>query len=287
MRRPQEIGKERQAMTAIVQLTGAFEGIASAHIARIKTQVERSQQFFDELWPVYTRLRVGKEFHQGRAEAKAPINKELLIIITAEGSLSGDIDMRLVERLLREYTPHTHDIVVIGHHGATLLQQRGVKPKEVFSLPAQDEDLATAAILTYVQQYKTTIVYYQAYLSLMKQEIKNISLSAAVQERGETTERTDESAYISDLNYIFEPSVQEVVGYMERSMLGVALNEVVLESKLAQQASRFRAMSAARTRAKEAEQDLVWQFNHAGRALKDERTREIVNTLRRTRGVMT
>ena len=285
MRRPQEIGKERQAMTSIVQLTGAFEGIASAHIARIKTQVERSQQFFDELWPVYTRLRVGKEFRHGRTEATAPIDKELLIIITAEGSLSGDIDMRLVERLVKVYTPRTHDIVVIGHHGATLLQQREIKPKEVFRLPAQDEELATAAILAYVQQYKMTMVYYQAYLSLMKQEIKNISLSAVVQERGETTERTDENAYISDLNYIFEPTVREVVGYMERSMLGVALNEVVLESKLAQQASRFRAMSAARTRAKEAEQDLVQQFNHAGRALKDERTREIVNTLR-TKGVM-
>jgi len=68
MRRPQEIDKERIAMSSIVQLTGAFEGIASgAHIARIKNQVQQSELFFRELWATYTALRVGKEFHSGHS----------------------------------------------------------------------------------------------------------------------------------------------------------------------------------------------------------------------------
>jgi F0F1-type ATP synthase gamma subunit len=118
----------------------------------------------------------------------------------------------------------------------------------------------------------------------MNQDVKSIALSAAVQERGESLENAGElDDLITDVNFIFEPSIPAVVDYMERSMLGVALSEVILESKLAQQASRFRAMSAARSRAKESEEDLRLQFNHAGRAIKDERTKEIVSSVLRSK----
>ena len=115
----------------------------------------------------------------------------------------------------------------------------------------------------------------------MKQEVKQIALSAAVQERGQSLEKSGElDAYITDVNYIFEPTIPAVVDYMEQSMLGVALSEVIMESKLAQQASRFRAMSAARSRARDSEDELRLQFNDADRAIKDERTKEIVNAMR-------
>lgn len=282
MRRPLEIEKEKQTMASIVQLTGAFEGIASANIARIKNQVESSEAFFKELWPIYTRLRVSKKFHHGRVSLKPLIDKELVIIVTAEGSLSGDIDMRLIDLMLKNHNPAHQDIIAIGHHGASLLRQRKVAIRSVFELPEHSESLNIEAILSEVQAYTSTRVYYQAYVSLMNQVIKDITLSAAVEEMGESSvEPQDKGAYISDTNYIFEPSVAEVISHMELSMLGVALSEVVLESRLAQQASRFRAMTTARSRAKDAQQELIRQYNHAGRALKDERTREIINSLRK------
>lgn len=278
MRRPQEIAHEGQAMRSIVQLTGAFEGIASMHIARIKDQVQQSETFFDELWQIYTQLRVGKEFHSGRQSTKNIIDRELVIIVTSEGSLSGNIDQRLVESFLMGYDSSTQDIIVIGHHGATLLSQRSIAYNSVYKLPEQDKNLDVEDILKEIQSYRTTTVHYQAYVSLMIQEIKQIELNKEVQERGEKINK-DEN-YISELNYIFEPSVSSVVGHMERSMLRVALNEVILASKLAQQASRFRAMSTAQTRAKESAEDLRQQLNYAKRSLKDERTREIINGLR-------
>lgn len=287
MRRPQEIDTDVQTMNSIVQLTGAFEGIASAHIARIKDQVKQSELYFADLWQVYIKLRVGKEFHLSHISRDAVVKKDLIIVVTAEGSLSGDIDKRVIDTMLESYAHARQDIVVIGHHGVTLLNQRKIKVLDSIRLPSQDgtgaSDKGIERVLAYVQQYQSTVVYYQAYVSLMRQEIKNISLSAAIQERGDEISEKETDAYISDKNYIFEPSVAEVITHMERSMLGVALNEVMIESKLAQQASRFRAMSAARIKAKESQSELVRQYNYAGRALKDERTREIINSLRRGR----
>lgn len=283
MRRLQEIDRDITTTGSIVQLTGAFEGIASAQIARIKDQVQQSELFFKELWPTYTALRVSKGFRKRKAQRQRETKKDLLIVITSEGSLSGDIDQRLIEQFLAVYHKNKHDLVVIGRHGEVLLKQHHVQPQHVYSLPDQaHEATVVQSVVEHVQQYEAATVYFQSYTSLMSQTIKNIALNAVVQERGDSLERSGEiDALITDVNYIFEPTIIAVIEYMERSMLGIALSEVLLESKLAQQASRFRAMSAARIKAKDTVSDLMLQYRRGSRAIKDERTKEIISALRR------
>lgn len=60
-------------------------------------------------------------------------------------------------------------------------------------------------------------------------------------------------------------------------MMSVALSQVILESKLAQYASRFNAMSMAHKKAGEIQEDLRRLYNQARRSEDDERTREIIN----------
>src|SRR5260221_6101925 len=110
------IGRERDDMCTIANLTSVFESLASMHISEIKTQVQQSQQFFDDLWHIYTQIRVDSLFRFGREAHEAVIDKELLIAITAEGGFSGDIDQKLITMMLKDYDAEKHDIVVIGHH---------------------------------------------------------------------------------------------------------------------------------------------------------------------------
>jgi F-type H+-transporting ATPase subunit gamma len=279
MRQLSEISQRRDAMATMVGLTGAFEGIASMRIAQIKDQVQQSEQFFGELWRIYSQIRVDELFHFGRRQsAQRVINKELLILVTAEGGFSGDIDERLVKAALSHYDSERNDIIVIGHHGVVLLQQRDVNPKRSFQLPQKDRNITAAPLIGEVQKYDSTTVYYQSYKSLMNQDIKTIKLSSAVTERGKAVEAGKE--LISESNYIFEPSTFAVIDHLERSMMQITLSEVILESKLAQYASRFRAMSVAKDRADDSLGDLTWQYMRAKRHLKDERLKEIMNGLR-------
>lgn len=279
MKRPQELLKDVQAMQTLVGLTDIFEGIASMQISKIKNQVLQSQQFFDELWPIYTQLRVDKDFHFGRGGKNQALNKELLVIITAEGTLSGDIDQKLIQLMLSQYDESKQDIIVIGHHGALQLAQRGVRFKRYYKLPSKDRDINVSPIVQEVQTYKTTTVYYQTYVSLMVQDVKRISLQAAVQEQAR---KAKASKYeISDKTYIFEPSTYEVVDHLERSMLHIALSQTILESKLAQYASRFQAMSSAHKLAEDSQGEIRVEYNRARRAIKDERLKEIIGGLRK------
>lgn len=282
MRRPLEIKKEVNTMDTLVTLTSAFEGIASAHLARIRNEVLESNAFFEDLWQVYSKLRVDKIFHFGRKVGDKPIiDKELFVLITAEGGFSGDVDIRMIRLMHKAYDPEKNDIIVVGRHGVTQLEQRGIKFRKFYPLPVSDLHTNVTPLVKDVTEYKSTSVFYPKYLTLSDQEITRIQLSAVVQEMGSEVEINDE--IISEINYIFEPSVHDVVSHLERSMLFISISQFILDSKLAQYASRFRAMSAAHHTAFEAKHNSQVEYRRAVRGVQDERLKEIMNSLRKIR----
>lgn len=286
MKRPNELEREELAMGTLVELTSVFEGIASMRIAEIKNQVLQATQFFHELWHIYSQLQAGY-FGFGRSQSQQEIiDKDLYVIITAEGGFSGDIDQKLIRLMLETYHKDQHDIIVIGHHGAIQLAQRGISYKKYFKLPTRDQNINVTPIIKEVQRYRSTTLFYQEYLSLMSQEARRIELSKAVEQKGKRATKADE--VISEENYIFEPSTYDVVDHLERSMMQIAVSQLILESKLAQYASRFRAMSASHQRADEAKAELHLLYNRSKRAMKDERLKEIINGIKKSRaGVAT
>lgn len=275
MRRPQEIAVEEQSMATIVGLTSAFESLASMRISQTKTQVLQSQAFFNELWHIYSQLRVDSLFRFGRTKGDNVIPKTLIIAVTAEGGFSGDIDQRLVSTMLKEYDPKLHDIIIIGHHGALQLSQLHIQYLKYYKLPEKDNDINVQPLIQIIKQYESTLVFYQTYLSLSQQEIRRIELKSAVQTAGSQAGKNED--IISELTYIFEPSSYDVIAHLERSMTEITLSQVILDSKLAQYASRFRAMTAAKERSTETMQDLHILYNRTKRSIADERLKEILN----------
>lgn len=281
MSRLQEVSERRVAMATIVNLTSVFEGLASMRIAQVKNQVLQSQEFFSEIWHMYQQIRVDSLFRFGRGEGEEIIKKQLYIVITAEGGFSGDIDQKLIKMMLADYNPEKQDIIVIGHHGALQLIQAGVGFKKYFTLPSRDKNINVRPLVQEVRHYQSTAVFYQTYVSLMVQDIKRIELQSAVTQQGQAVAgKADASEIISEATYIFEPSTFEVVAHLERSMTEIALSQVILDSKLAQYASRFRAMSMAKDKSNELANDLTMLFNRTKRRIQDERLKEMINGLR-------
>jgi F-type H+-transporting ATPase subunit gamma len=282
MKRPPELAHEEASMATLVELTSAFEGIASMKIAQTKNQVLESTKFFDRLWKIYSQLRVDALFSFGRAANEKPlIDKELYIMITAEGGFSGDIDQKILKLVLEQYDKNKNDIIVIGHHGAIQLSQRGIPFKKYFKLPAKDQNINVVPIVREVQQYKSCSIFYAEYLSLMSQDVKKIELASAVKSRADASENDSEEV-ISELNYIFEPDSFAVAAHLERSMMQISISQLILSSKLAQYASRFKAMTASHQRADESRAELHMQYNRARRAIKDERLKEIINGMKKS-----
>jgi F-type H+-transporting ATPase subunit gamma len=280
------IDKEAGQVGTVSELTGIFESIASMRIGKIKDRVTRSQMFFAELWEIYTQLRIDPSERLTGKDGPKRDKPNVFLVLTAEGGLSGDIDQRIVRTVIENLDPATTDLVVIGAHGATQFVQQKTKIKRYFRLPDIDQAIDVSPIVDELLGYKQPTVWFQRYVSLSVQEVGRIDLLGRVRSLGTDTKSNTaaeaakaEAEIISPRDYLFEPSVDDVVRYLESVMMEIALSQVILESRLAQYASRFTAMSAAKKRAKELQTLLIMNYNRARRGEADDRIKEIVNAM--------
>jgi ATP synthase F1 gamma subunit len=283
MRRPLDIAAEERSMRSIVTLTSAFESLSSMKIMQTKAKVLISNEFFNEVWNIYKQIRVDALFNFGRTNDEKPIPRELLILITAAGGLNGDIDQRLIKKFREYYKPDEHDIIVIGRHGAQQLQQVGIKYNLYFNLPQKDY-VNAEPLVKELRKYESCRVFYQDYISLSQQSIKDVDLGEVVSSKGRIADLDlVEEDKITEKTYIFEPNSYTVTAHLEASMLQLMLVQFIYDSRLAQLASRFRAMSAAKERSIETAGELHVAYSRAKRALVDVRLKESLAGLKKIR----
>lgn len=279
MRRASAIEKETQEITTVKDLTGVFESLASTQVAKVKNKVELSKSFFELLWKRYSSIRVDPKTRITNRELGDENARNVFVVISAEAGLSGDIDQRLIGTMQRNYNPATTDIIVLGSHGASQLSQRGIPYVRFFKVPESDEYIDVTPVIEAIKPYAKIVVYYEEYVSLGVQNIKSIDLISSVRDM---SENADEDTMTTE-DTIFEPSLDDIAEEMEMTMMRLALSQTILESSLAQAASRFNAMAVAKKRANELIGDFMLEFHRAKRSESDRRLREVLISLKKKR----
>lgn len=271
MRRPNVIEKEAASIETLRNLTNVFESLASTQVAKVKNKVELSKRFFQLLWQHYSAIRIDpKKRITSRGENGN--GRKVMVLISAEGGLSGDLDQRMIENMQAEYSPNETDIVVLGSHGANQLTQRGIPYIRFFQVPETDRYIDVTPVIEAVLPYSHISVYYEEYLSLGQQEVRKIDLISRLQ----TLSEGAGEYVITDKDTIFEPSLDEIAEQMEAMMMSLALSQTILESGLAQAASRFNAMTVAEDRAGDLLSEYKMEYHRAKRAENDRRLREVL-----------
>lgn len=277
MRRSSTIEQEAQQITTVQDLTGVFESLASTQVAKIKNKVGLSEEFFQLLWKRYSSIRIDPNARITNKDLTEENPRKVFVIVSAEAGLSGNIDQHLIETMQQDYDNNTTDIIVLGSHGATQLTQRNIPFVHFFQVPESDQYIDVSPVIEAVMPYSKIIVYYEEYVSLGVQEIKSIDLISSIRAMSEDA---DEDVITAN-NTIFEPSLDEIADQMEITMMTLALSQTIMESSLAQAASRFNAMAVAKKRAGELLNDYMFEFHRAKRSESDSRIRVVMVGLKK------
>jgi F0F1-type ATP synthase gamma subunit len=172
---------------------------------------------------------------------------------------------------------------VIGHHGTTKLKQAHVDYDYYFDLPEHDY-VNVDPLMDITKKYAKSRIYYQNYISLSQQEIKDVDLSEVVSSKGRVADMaTVSDELVTEKTYIFEPSSYAVAAYLENSILRLTISQFIYDSRLAQVASRFKAMSAAKERSIANAIELHTEYNRAKRSQVDTRLKESMAGLKKLR----
>jgi len=279
MRRAITIQKETEQITTVEDLTGVFESIASTQVAKIKNKVALSKEFFRLLWQRYSSIRIDPGTRiTGRSEDQMN-GRKVFVIISAEAGLSGDIDQRLIETMMQSYDHQTTDLIVLGSHGASQLTQRGVPFIRYFRVPESESYIDVSPVIAAITSYAAITVYYEEYVSLGVQGIKTLDLISSMRAMSEGADTDDDVMTARDT--IFEPSLDDIADEMEKTMMTLAFSQAILESSLAQDASRFNAMAVAKKRAGELVSSYKLEYHRAKRSESDRRSREVLVSLKK------
>lgn len=279
MRRANIIEKDMAGIGTLKDLTNVFESLASTQVAKVKNKAMASQEFFNLLWERYTALRIDPKKRLTVREGVGDNGRTAYILISAEAGLSGDLDMRMIETMQSTYDKATTDIIVLGSHGASQLTQRGIPYIRFFQVPESDTYVDVSPVIEAVVAYEKIVVYYEEYLSLGQQEVRSIDLMNHVKEMSKTAEE----GTITTFDTIFEPSLDEIADEMEITMMSLALSQTILQSGLAQSASRFNAMTVAEDRAGELLGEYKLEYHRSKRAESDRRLREVLVGIKKKR----
>ena len=279
MRRASAIEKESVQIATVEDLTNVFESIASTQVAKVKNKVVLSKEFFRLLWSRYSTIRIDPATHITNRDLGKDKPRKVFIIISAEAGLSGDIDQRLIETMLQDYDKNTTDIIVLGSHGATQLTQQGIHFNRYFQVPETDKYIDVSPVVEAILPYAQVVVYYEEYVSLGVQEIKIIDLISRMRSMSQDNDPDEDTMSIQDT--IFEPSLDDIADQMETTMMTLALSQTILESSLAQAASRFNAMAVAKKRAGDLLGEYLLEFHRAKRGESDRRLREVMISLKK------
>jgi len=279
MRRASTIEKDSVQIETVENLTGMFESIASTQVAKVKDKVELSKEFFQLLWTRYRSIRIDPKSRITNRDLSPANAKNVFVLISAEAGLSGDIDQRLIETMLQEYDKTTTDIVVLGTHGATQLTQQNIPFTHYFQVPETDKYIDVSPVVAVILPYSKVVVYYEEYVSLGVQEIKTIDLISRMRDMSEEADPDEDIITAQDT--IFEPSLDEIADQMETTMMSLALSQTILESSLAQSASRFNAMAVAKKRAFELLGLYRLEYHRSRRSESDRRTREVMISIKK------
>jgi len=275
MRRASSIQQDTNQIETVENLTGVFESIASTQVAKVKNKVELAKEFFDLLWRRYSSIRIDPRDRITHAIETRESTRKVFVIISAEGGLSGDIDQRLIETMMKDYSAADTDIIVLGTHGANQLKQSGIPYKRFFKVPPSEDYIDVSPVIDAISDYSKITLYYEEYISLGVQGIKKMDLYSRIRDMSEQAVEGDEEI-MTAADTIFEPSLDEIAGLMELAMLTLAFSQAILESSLAQDASRFNAMAGAKKRAWELMNYYKLEFHRSKRSENDRRSREVL-----------
>lgn len=279
MRRANVIEKDMAGIGTLKDLTNVFESLASTQVAKVKSKAQLSQEFFNLLWERYSAIRVDPKKRLTRREGIGDNGKKVLILISAEAGLSGDLDMRMIETMQSEYQAGNTDIIVLGSHGANQLTQQNIPYVRFFQVPETDSYINVTPVIDAARPYSEIAVYYEEYISLGQQEVRRIDLVTHMHEMSEHAEE----GTMTDIDTIFEPSLEQIADQMEDIMMSLALSQTILQSGLAQAASRFNAMTVAEDRAGELLGEYKLEFHRAKRSEGDRRLREVLVSIKKKR----
>lgn len=232
-------------------MIAAYEEIAATRMRRVKNSVLHNREFLNGLTDVFARVKntYKKEVEKLVARKDTKSMKSSLIVskgrtaavfLASNTGLYGDIISKTFSDFIRYITTNDVDPVVIGRLGRRLMAH-SVYKKEFKFFELSDSvvnDAKVSEIVEFIRKYEHILVFHGKFKDILNQ----IPARTYVTGQDLTTKVTVQS---SEVKSIFEPSLEELLGFFETQILSTLFDQTLYESALSKFTSRMISLDTA------------------------------------------
>ncbi|HXG88423.1 MAG TPA: ATP synthase F1 subunit gamma [Vicinamibacterales bacterium] len=280
-----DIRRRVRAVKSTQQITKAMKMVSSSKLRRAQERILRSRPYAQEMLRVFNNLASRTE------SSRHPLLQEkagrtLLIVITADRGLSGSFNANVIKGAAEFISQRPKDpgqeiaLALVGRKGRDFFMRRGfdVRYEEVGLFQqvkwSHAQAIANTAIKEFVDgDVGSVYLVYNEFRSVMVQRVVVERLlpiaNLAGTENADGTKITDSAS----IDYLFEPTPEELLSTFLPFHVAVQVNRALLESSAAEHAARMTAMDSATRNAREMVDRLTLYMNKVRQAAI---TREII-----------
>jgi F-type H+-transporting ATPase subunit gamma len=245
------------------QITNAMKMVSAVKLQKAQVNILQARPYADHIAQMLMNIKYKKNDEKFRIFDVDPKSKKrALIVVTSDRGLCGSFNALIIKQAfeyLRDY-PET-EVICIGKKGYDVIRKiTSIKIiKSYIGLFNEMNFVSSSEIASFVkdifynEQYDIVDVVYNKFKSIIQQVITIKSLFPIPD--------LAENINISKMDYLYEPSMEDVIRELSEKYINVEIWRIMLESSASEQGARMTAMDSATDNASEMITSLTLKYN--------------------------
>jgi len=279
-----EIRNRITSVGSTMQITSAMKMVSAAKLKRAQDAITQMRPYAEKLQEILGNLSASLDLSENALSEDRGNGRVLVIVVTSNRGLAGAFNNNIIKRVnqlvLEEYPASDVKILGLGKKGKDAFRRSDM----LYTSPETDGIGDIFAELTFgnvgqIAQTVTTaflegkvdkvVVVYNSFVNAATQAVK-------VEQMLPTTASANTSSATANVDYIFEPSKEEIVEELIPKSLKIQLFKALLDSHASEHGARMTAMHKATDNAGALQKSLKLSYNKARQAAITSEILEIV-----------
>ncbi len=276
------IRKRIGSVKSTQQITKAMKMVSAAKLKRAQDAIVAARPYAGKMREVVQAVagRAGRDAHPLLSSRER--KKVALLVVTSDRGLCGGFNsnlLRAANRFLRENGGGTEGVVlfVVGRKARDFFRRRQVPMRKEYlnvlgtMSYGHAEQMANDLVGGFLEEeFDEVVVAFNEFRSAISQVVRMDRLFPVV------LEQAGESADADGIDYLYEPSRQEILETLLPKFVESQIFRVLLESVAGEHGARMTAMDSATNNAVEMISRLTLQMNRARQAAITKELMEII-----------
>ena len=285
-----EIVSKIRSVESTQKITKAMQMVSTSKMRKTQERMKKARPYAEEIRGVMRHLALSRTYElPALLQKREVIRKACIVLITTDKGLCGGLNANILKLFFAQVQVYQRkniplEIVCLGSKGMATCERVGLpviaSAINLGDSPKLEKLLGVQRVVfDQYEQQEIDIVHlmYSKFINTMKQKsVDEVFLPVGQEVLDSKDEETQHQQSKYQHDYIFEPSAQQVLGFLIERYLESVIYQAVCDNIASEQAARMVAMKSATDNASSAIKLLKLQYNKSRQAAITTELSEIV-----------